>query len=575
MGDPRSAAVRAGVSAILDGFDRYLARRSDVTRRAADRFRRRDWAGTQADARERLDLRDQAMLETVGGVRAELGGAARERAIWARMKERFAAEVAPRSEGEIATTFFSSVTRRVFETTGIDPDIEFLSPGLPRTEAGGEPVHLRFPRRLTSAALLGDVLAAFPLGVPWADLDAELALAGAELDHHLRLLDDRQPVDAAEVIRAVFFRGKGAYLVGRLRRGARLTPLVLSLVHEADGLHLDAALFTHEEASIVFSFTRAYFHVDVDRPGDLVAFLATLLPHKRTSELYAAIGFEKHAKTELYREVVRHLAETGERFVPARGDRGLVMSVFTLPSLDVIFKVIKDRFPPPKQTTRREIMAKYRHVFHHDRAGRLVDAAEFERLAFPVDRFSEPVLAELSALCGETVRARGDRLELAHAYLERRVTPLNLLVREVDEWTARLAVLDFGQALRDLAATNTFPGDMLLKNFGVTRQGRVIFYDYDELALLTDCQFRDLPAARDDGEETSGEPWFYVGDRDIFPAEFLPFLGLQGRLREVFLAAHGDLLGARSWREYQERIRAGEIMDIYPYPEAQRLRHAR
>jgi isocitrate dehydrogenase kinase/phosphatase len=574
MGDPRSALARLGTDTVLSGFERYLTARARITERARGRFVARDWAGAQADARERLDLRDVAVHETVGSVRAELGGAARDRNLWVRMKERFEAEVAPRADGEIATSFFSSVTRRVFATVGVDPAIEFLASAPPREAPGGEPLHRTFPRRLTSAALLGDILRHYDLGVRWAGLEREVRLAAAELDHHLRSLDDGQPIDSAEMLTAIFFRGKGAYLVGRLRRGRHLTPLILALAHEDDGLHLDAVLFTEEDASIVFSFTRAYFHVEVARPRDLVAFLNTLTPRKRASEMYASIGFEKHGKTELYREVARHLAETGERFEPARGDKGLVMSVFTLPSLDVVFKIIKDRFPPPKQTSRREIMAKYRHVFRHDRAGRLVDAAEFRDLAFPTDRFSDPVLKELFDLCGETVRPDGDRIHLSHVYLERRVTPLNLHVREADEWTARQAVLDFGQALKDLAATNTFPGDMLLKNFGVTRHGRVIFYDYDELAPMTDCVFRDMPQARDDGEETSAEPWFYVGDADIFPQEFLPFLGLQGRLRQMFVSAHGDLLGAHYWRQIQERIRAGEIVDIFPYREEQRLRHA-
>ena len=260
--------------------------------------------------------------------------------------------------------------------------------------------------------------------------------------------------------------------------------------------------------------------------------------------------------------------------MPARGDRGLVMSVFTLPGLDVVFKVIRDRFRPPKQTTRRQVMDRYRHVFQHDRAGRLVDAQEYEQLAFPRARFSPEVLAELTADCGDGVRVLGNSVAIRHLYAERRVTPLNLFVREQDEWTARRAVLDFGRALRDLAATGTFPGDLLTKNFGVTRHGRVIFYDYDELSRLTDCVFRDLPAPCDADEETAGEPWFYVGEKDVFPEELLPFLGLPGRLRETFREAHGELLSARWWREIQERLRAGEIVDIFPYREEQRLRHA-
>ncbi len=376
----------------------------------------------------------------------------------------------------------------------------------------------------------------------------------------------------------MFFRGKGAYLVGRIRRGRHVTPIVLALVHGERGIVLDAALYAPEDASIVFSFTRSYFHVEVERPREVVAFLSTLMPTKRVSELYISLGFNKHGKTELYREIARHIAETGESFVPARGDKGLVMTVFTLPGLDVVFKVIKDEFPPPKQTTRREIMDKYRHVFRHDRAGRLVDAQEFEHLSFPVARFSPPVLAELRRFCPRRVHVGDEVVTLEHLYAERRVTPLNLFIREVDEWTARQAILDFGKALRDLAATDTFPGDMLLKNFGVTRHGRVIFYDYDELERVTDCVFRDLPASAEDMTDDGGgaaEASFYVGPHDIFPEEFLPFLGLRGRVRDFFLQAHGDLLGARFWRDVQERVRAGEIVDIFPYREDQRLHHAR
>jgi isocitrate dehydrogenase kinase/phosphatase len=252
------------------------------------------------------------------------------------------------------------------------------------------------------------------------------------------------------------------------------------------------------------------------------------------------------------------------------------MTVFTLPGLDVVFKVIRDEFPPPKQVTRADIMAKYRHVFRHDRAGRLVDAQEFEHLSFPADRFSAPVLEELRRSCARHVGEADGVVSIEHLYAERRVVPLDLFVREADGWTARQAVLDYGQALRDLAATDTFTGDLLLKNFGVTRHGRVISYDYDELERVTACTFRDLPSSPGgDDDGGGGEPSFYVGPRDVFPEELLPFLGFQGRLRDVFLQAHGELLTARWWREVQERIRSGEIVDIYPYRDDQRLHHAR
>jgi isocitrate dehydrogenase kinase/phosphatase len=577
MGAERTALARAGAEAIRHGFESYQGERARITRRARGRFEARDWAGAQQDARERLDLRDQVVHETVGVVRAELGGAAHERAVWQAMKDRYEALQEARPDFEIGRSFFNSVGRRVFATVGVDPTIEFLASEVPPPRETVT-LHLTFPREVTTEALLRRVLTAFSHAVPYEDLGRDARLAGIELDAHLRGLDDGQPIEALEMLSSVFYRGKGAYLVGRLRRGRYTTPLVLALVHGEEGVVLDAILFTEEDVSIVFSFTRSYFHVEADRPRELVAFLSTLLPLKRVSELYTSIGYNKHGKAELYRELARHLEETRESFVPARGDKGLVMSVFTLPGLEVVFKVIKDRFPPPKQTTRREVIDKYRHVFRHDRAGRLVDAQDYMHLAFPRARFSDELLAELSHHCAESVQVRGDEVAVAHLYAERRVTPLNLFIREADEWTARQAVLDFGWSLRDLAATNTFPGDMLLKNFGVTRHGRVIFYDYDELTKVTDCHFREIPRGGGPGgddEYDGGEPTFYIGPDDIFPEEFLPFLGLPGRLRDVFLQAHCELLTGRWWRDIQDKIRAGEIVDIFPYREEQRLRYAR
>ncbi len=563
----------AAADAIRAAFEAYVEERARITLRARGVFERRDWVAGQRDARERLDVRDKMVNLCVGSVRAELGAAEHDRDLWRRMKERYEAQVAGRPDREISHSFFNSVTRRVFATVGVDPSIEFLAADLPPVGEGSVPVYRVFRREVTTEALLRTVLRAYAFGVPYEDLGRDAHFAAVELDAHLRDVSDGQPIETLEMAKAVFFRGKGAYLVGRLRRGRYTTPLVLALTHGDRGVVLDAVLFTSEDASIVFSFTRSYFHVEVERPRDLVAFVSTLMPQKRISELYIAIGFNKHGKSELYREIARHIEDTGESFVPARGDKGLVMSVFTLPGLDVVFKVIKDEFKPPKQTSRREVMDKYRHVFRHDRAGRLVDAQEYEHLAFPAERFSPEVLGELRRECASSIEIGERDVAVKHVYAERRVTPLNLFIRDVDEWTARQAILDFGRALKDLAATNTFPGDMLTKNFGVTRHGRVIFYDYDELTRVTDCAFRDMPTATGD-EETAGEAWFYVGENDIFPEEFLPFLGLQGRLREVFLQVHGDLLTGRWWRTVQEGLRAGEIGDIFPYREEQRLRNA-
>jgi isocitrate dehydrogenase kinase/phosphatase len=312
--------------------------------------------------------------------------------------------------------------------------------------------------------------------------------------------------------------------------------------------------------------------VESEHPRGLIEFLRTIMPLKPLEDLYTALGYNKHGKTELFRALARQLGEPGARFEEAEGDRGLVMSVFALPSFNVVFKIIKDRFGAPKNTTRQAVMDKYHLVFVRDRVGRLADAHEFEGLEFPLDRFHPALLRELLAEAAGSVGVQGNRVIVRHLYTERRVIPLNLFLRQADEATAVDAILDFGQTIKDLAAANIFTGDMLLKNFGVTRHGRVIFYDYDELCLLTECNFRELPAPRNEEDELAGEPWFHVGERDVFPQEFRPFMVLAGRLGEAFLEAHGDLLTVDFWRRMQKLQEAGEVIDIFPYPQARRLR---
>jgi isocitrate dehydrogenase kinase/phosphatase len=348
-------------------------------------------------------------------------------------------------------------------------------------------------------------------------------------------------------------------------------PLVLPLLHAERGIVVDAVLMTSDEASIVFGFSWTYFRVDAPRPRALVQFLASIMPLKQINELYTAIGHNKHGKTELYRGLMHHLEDPAARFAFVEGDEGMVMAVFTLPSFNVVFKIIKDSFGAPKNTTRRAVMAKYQFVFVRDRVGRLADAQEFEHLEFPLRCFPDELLAYLLAVAGSTVRVDGDRVVVRHLYTERRVTPLNLFLRDADELTGREAVLDYGNAIKDLAAADIFTGDMLAKNFGVSRHGRVICYDYDELCLLSECHFRRIPAPATLEEEFSAEPWFHVGEHDVFPEEFGAFLAPPGSLRDAFLEAHGDLLDVDFWQDVQRRLAAGEVVDVFPYRRDARL----
>lgn len=559
---------------IFQSFDDYQQEFRAVTRRARTRFEERDWRGMHLDAVERLDLREQIIHRLVAEVRVMLGAQITDKLLWTQMKRAYLELINCRPNPQLAETFFNSVTRRIFATDGVDSNIEFVDSEFdyegPRSENS---VYKTFEGG-TIPSLVERLLADYALGVPYQHIERDARLIADRIEAQRQADPGMQPIEKIEVLRPAFYRGKGAYLVGRIIAGNTIMPLVIALLNLEDGIVADAAMLTEDDASIVFSFTRSYFHVELNDLRESILFLRSIMRAKRIAELYISLGYHKHGKTELYRHFIHHLAQSNDQFDIAPGERGMVMVVFTLPSYDLVFKVIRDHFAYPKTTTRQDVIEKYALVFKHDRAGRLVDAQEFEHLQFPRDRFSDRLIKELRTHAPSSISFDDDRVLIRHLYIERRVTPLNLFLRQVDCETACATVLDYGQVLKDLARTNIFPGDLLLKNFGVTRHGRVIFYDYDELTLLTECNFRDLPQARHLDEEMDAEPWFYVGPADIFPEEFITFLGLSGELRDVFLRTHGDLFSADYWRRMQEGHRAGEIMDIFPYTWDKRLHAA-
>ncbi|UCF91088.1 MAG: bifunctional isocitrate dehydrogenase kinase/phosphatase [Desulfobacterales bacterium] len=562
-----------GARAIHAGFITYRTRFKEITRRAETRFKKRDWHGMQADAGERLDLYPTVVDRIETEIRRLLGDRLSDRLVWASLKAVYSSLLDNHEDWELAETFFNSVTRRIFATIGVDPQIEFVSTDFetPPTPATSK-AYRSYGGGGTLVDLIRDVLADCPLRDDFQDVRRDVGLAAAAVEAHISGLGPAAVVERVDTAENVFYRGKGAYIIGRLHNGALMVPLVMALLNTPDGIVIDSVLLEEDDVSVLFSFARSYFHVEVDRPYDLIRFLKTIIPKKRVAELYISTGFNKHGKTELYRDFLHHLTVCqNDRFEIARGQRGMVMIVFNMPNDDLVFKLIRDRFDTPKKTTRQEVMEKYDLVFKHDRAGRLVDAQAFEQLKFNACSFSPPLLEELQRHTPHTVRSNEDHVIIDHAYVERRVIPLDLYLQEADEAAARRAVIDFGHAIKDLAVSNIFPGDLLLKNFGVTRHGRVVFYDYDELCLLTSCNFRKLPRAARDENELAAEPWFYIDENDVFPEEFRNFLGLPRGLRDVFMAHHSDLLDVDFWRRAQDAIKAGELPFIFPYPRRRQL----
>jgi isocitrate dehydrogenase kinase/phosphatase len=551
---------------IAQAFARYNAEFRSITRRAPLHFDRRDWKTSQRDAVERIELYDRFVNRSVAELRDKLGDRALDRDLWTRIRLDFAVHIAGLPDGEFTKTFFSSITRRLFGTVGVAADIEFVATDLDPlagiTFVAGMKTYVN---RGSLKLLIEDLLGDLRFRSAWRDLDKSVAHLASDISAHLVSLGAQHAAQQVEVIGPVFYQLTRAYIVGRIVGRGLLVPLVIALKNTDGGLLVDAVMLSEDQVSIVFSYTRSYFHVDLDRVAEAVVFLKSMLPRKPAGELFTVLGRAKQGKTERYRELMRHLEHATDRFVHAPGERGLVMVCFTLPSFDVVFKIIRDRFAYPKNILREDVVAKYQLVFKHDRAGRLVDAQEFKRLRFPKARFAAELLEELAAETTNTVHVEGDNLVFDHLYIERRMTPLNLYLRTADVQAAELAVLDYGQCIRDLAYTNIFAGDLLLKNFGVTRHGRVIFYDYDELCQVTDCHFRDMPQAVHPEDEMRDEAWFYVGDNDVFPETFINFLAFDDSQRAAFMRVHGEILGAEFWRHVQQRLKEGELLEVLPY----------
>jgi isocitrate dehydrogenase kinase/phosphatase len=565
--DSRLAARCAEIA--QQAFFDYQTRFNAITRRARERFLTRDWAGSFDDAAERLYFYNDVLDGLTSHIRKLMGARLPEHSIWTGIKAVYSSLIARSPVWEVAETFFNSLTRRVFATAGVDQAIEFVDTDFDAPPSAMIDITKTYRGRSLPELLYSALTDAFD-ETCWEDLQKTAELAAARIEAARAAKHSQREL---EIVSSVFYRGRGAYLVGRvLREGELPLPIALCLRHENErGIILDALLHGDVDLALLFSFTRSYFRVAVECPYRLVRYLQQLMPRKRLIDLYNAIGFHRHGKTEFYRDFIAHLRKSTDRFVVAEGARGMVMSVFTLPSYDVVFKLIKDQFDLPKDTTREDVRRRYRLVFEHDRAGRLVEAHEFEHLRIPGDRFDPELRVELLRDAPSIVKMDGGDVVIAHAYVERRLRPLNLFLRENEAEAIAAAGRDYGQSVKDLAASNIFPGDLLTKNFGVTRHGRVVFYDYDELCFLTDCHFRKMPEARTPEDEIAAEPWFSVRENDIFPEEFLQFLSFPEPALAALLQHHREIFRADFWRAIQRQIRAGEIPEVFPYRAERRL----
>jgi isocitrate dehydrogenase kinase/phosphatase len=567
--------------AMLEGFDRHYRLFREASAQAKARFEAADWHGQQRAQRERIEFYDKRVDEGAERLQTEFNASELSMDVWQQVKLHYIGLLVDHHQPELAETFFNSVTTKILHRSYFNNDFIFVRPAV-STEyiENDEPASLPtyrayYPTKDTLRDTWLRIVNNFQLARPFEDLERDVDQVLAAVDTQLGDFRVRANFQV-QVLSSMFFRNKGGYIVGKVINGFWELPFALAVLHAPNGkLVIDAVLFGEDDLQMLFSFARAYFMVTMEVPSAYVQFLRSMMPRKPRSEIYSAIGLHKQGKNLFYRDFLYHLRHSSDKFRIAPGIKGMVMLVFDLPSFPFVFKVIKDFFPPQKETTREQIKGKYLLVKQHDRVGRMADTLEYSNVAFPRARFDDELIAELQHFCGSLLEEDGDDLVLRHLYIERRMVPLNIYLHDATREQTERAIVEYGNAIKDLVAANIFPGDMLFKNFGITRNGKIVFYDYDEIEYLTECNFRRVPEPRNEEEEMSGEVWYKVGPKDIFPETFAPFLLGNPTIRDVFMKHHADLLDAAFWQSHKERILAGHVHDVFPYEASKRFKHQR
>ncbi len=559
--------------AILNGFDAFFAEYKNITLGAQARFEAADWPAAQKAMRDRLDLWKQKRAIVADAVTTITAGGVYDRENWEVAKSEFSELIQHHVNFEIAQSFFNSIYCYIFKHEKVRDLHAFVSAPYGYKPEGGDQIIHSYPFSGDGTSVVREMLLNCHFNIPWEDLERDVQWIMEVVRREILPKLDLKSHDArAETLESLFFRNKAAYLVGRVVCGKVSLPFVLPIQNSGDGsVYVDTLLHDPDDISIVFSFSRSYFMVDASIPSEYVAFLQQLMPHKEVFELYNAMGMPKHGKTEFYRFAVDDTLNSTAPYIIAPGIKGMVMLVFTRPDFDYVYKVIKDRFTPPKEMSQEHVKACYSLVKRWDRGGRMADTQEFNNLAFDRRRFSDELMAELEKEVPSKISESGNALVFKHVYVERKMVPLNLYLKDCSDDQLRSVMDEYGSAIKQLAANNIFPGDMLLKNFGVTRHGRVVFYDYDEICPLLDCNFRSLPEPQNDEQAMATQPWYEVKPEDVFPEEFRLFFSGNQRAKKVFDEMHSDLYEPDFWRDLQDKIRNGFVPDLFPYRRKQRF----
>ncbi|MDG1750597.1 MAG: bifunctional isocitrate dehydrogenase kinase/phosphatase [Thalassotalea sp.] len=576
MNDYNLTQTYAIAKTILNGFERHIFLFGTITRSAKERFEQCQWQKIHEAAKERTDYFDMRVTETLQTIKQDFGIELLDIKLWQNIKNCYVELLLNHPQAELAESFYNSVFCHLFERKYYHNDFIFVEASdLTEQQISAAQIYTRYlPAEQGLSKTITAIIRKASFSARFINPKKEFSALVKAFIKKPELAQYPLEDLKLDILNFTFYRNKGAYIIGRVISPSGETPFIVAIVNdEKTGLHLDALLTEPENMAVVFGFARSYFFVDCLYPQALVNFLQGLIPHKTRADLYSAIGFHKQGKTQFYRDFLHHLSSSNDQFKLADGIKGMVMSVFTLPSYPYVFKIIKDKFAPSKKMTKKDVKSKYRLVKLHDRVGRMADTMEYSEVAFPKARFSQELLDELMQVAPSIIRFEDDLIIIQHLYIERRMTPLNIYLATASDEEINAAMFGYGEAIKQLIAANIFPGDMLLKNFGVTRHGRVIFYDYDEITYMNEVNFRVIPEAVTEEQIFAAEPWYSVAPGDVFPEELATFALSNPKHRKAFLIHHNDLLDARYWQQHQQNIANGLIENVYPYPKELKLAH--
>ncbi len=565
--------IEHSVQLIFGGFESYFKTFKELTISAPQYFKKRDWTGMQLNHRKRLRLYKDQVRSTREKLSDFLGEAVVDFDFWHESKSKYSEVISNRKDKELAETYFNSVIRKTYPGLAINDSLMFVHEGYNACEIyASENLFNSYSAEWDIETIIEKILDDFEFGVPYLNKDEDVRFLVKSIKDVILTRYKATEDTTTHVLKSVFYRNKAAYLIGRIRVDNKWMPFVIPFIHGKKGIAVDTMVFNPNLMSGLFSFTRSYFMVETDIPSQLVSFLNSVISNKKIHELYNSIGFNKHGKTEFYRDFLNHLGQSQDQFIIAEGVKGMVMTVFTLPSYNIVFKMIKDYFDPPKTMTRQEVREKYKMVGLHDRVGRMADTHEFEEFHLPLDRIDPKLMEELKNTVNSLIEINNNELIIKHVYIERRMTPLNIYLETCTHEEAKAAVEEYGNSILQLAQANIFPGDMMTKNFGVTRQKRVIFYDYDEIEFMTDINFRWKPKPENYEQIYASSPWYDIAPNDVFPEDFKRFMIGRLDVREYFFEYHKDLFDPEFWQKIQKRILDGEFIHAFPYPDQIRFR---